>query len=165
MKTIPLMVALFALSSTSARAQSKALSNDPLTGLPIIPTTVSKFGGNEPTKIPDYTMCKSRMQANMYTLMSYMFTDHYDKTKATVSSTVAWYASRLTGFRKVVGFDGKRSQNSFSNADGTVVVMVTGNAGAKGADTDAYGVTYYRFQPGLSQKSIVGMAQGNTICG
>jgi hypothetical protein len=164
MRKFLLMVALVALCSTSARAQAKALTNDPLTGLPVIPTTITKSGTNEPDNIPDARICKSAMKANMYSLIFYMFVDHYDKSKATVSATVAWYTAHLKGFKKLDGYDGQRSQTFFTNADGTTMVVVTGNSAAKGVDGPAYGVTYYRYQPGLSPTTIAGMANGKIVC-
>jgi len=164
MNRVLLLGALVALFSPGAQSQGKALANDPLTGLPVIPTTITKFGGNEPTNIPDAKICKSAMKANMYALAYYSMTDHYDKTKATVSSTAAWYAAHLRGFKRIGGYDGQRAQDSFSNADGTIMVMVTGMRGAKGADVNAYGITYYRFQPGLAPKTIASMGQGKIVC-
>ena len=42
---------------------------DPLTGLPLIPATVQfKNVGNEPDKLPDGQVCKSKGQGNFYSL-------------------------------------------------------------------------------------------------
>lgn len=164
MNRVLLLGALVALCSPGAQAQARTLANDPLTGLPVIPTTITKFGGNTPTKLPDTKICNSAMKANMYSLAYYSMTDHYDRTKATVSSTAAWYAAHLRGFERTDGYDGQRAQDSFSNADGTIMVMVTGTKGAKGADVNAYGITYYQFQPGLAPKTIASMGQGKIVC-
>lgn len=155
---------MLVLCVASAAAQGKILTSDPLTGLPVIPTTVTKFGGNEPTRIPAATVCRSKVEANMYPLIYYVFSKDYDKTKATVAATVAWYASRLSGFKQVHGYESGRSQDVFSNADRTIVVIVTGSPGAKGENATAYGVTYERFQPGLSEKTLAGIAQGKIAC-
>lgn len=164
MKTICLCAAVFTISSAVSVGQAKVLTSDPLTGLPVIPTTVTKFGGNEPTKLPDAKVCKSKMQGNLYPLIYYMFSKNYSKANATVSATVAWYASHLSGFKMARGYDASRSQDVFYNADRTILVIVTGSPGAKGENTDAYGVAYERYQPGLSQETITGMTQGKIVC-
>lgn len=164
MKTIFLVATMLILCIAAADAQGKVLTKDPLTGLPVIPTTVTKYGGNEPTKMPDAMVCKSKMQGNLYPLIYYIFSKDYSKTNATVAATVAWYASHLTGFKKVDGYDSARSQDVFYHADRTILVIVTGSPGAKGENTAAYGVAYERYQPGLSQETITGMTQGKIVC-
>jgi hypothetical protein len=148
----------------NAGGQAKVLTNDPLTGLPVIPTTVTKYGGNEPTKLKDATVCKSKMQGNLYPLIYYMFSKNYSNASATVAVTVAWYASHLTRFKTAHGYDSQRSQDVFYNADQTILVIVTGSPGAKGENTDAYAVAYQRYQPGLSQQTITGLTQGKLVC-
>jgi hypothetical protein len=137
----------------SAFASAATLSQDPLTGLPLIPATNAPFGGNEPTKIPDSQICKSKAQS-----------DYYAVFKSKVSVTLNWYASRLAGFHKAHAFASGRSQDVFYNADGTMVVAVTGQKGNAGEDTDTYGVSYTRLQPGLSEKEIIGLNQHNIVC-
>jgi len=164
MKNALVVAAIFVLSLANAAGQGKTLTNDPLTGLPVIPTTVTKYGGNEPTKMPEAMVCNSKMQGNLYPLIYDIFSKDYNKANATVAAAVAWYASHLTGFKKVQGYDSRRSQDVFYNADGTILVIVTGSPGAKGESTDAYGVTYERYQPGLSEKTITGLTEGKTVC-
>ncbi len=164
MKSTLRVAMMLTLCAASLTAQGRVLTNDPLTGLAVIPTTVTKQGGNEPTKLPDAMVCKSKMQGNLYPLIYYIFSPHYSKANATVAATVAWYSSHLSGFEQAHGYDSQRSQDIFYNADRTLVVIVTGSPGPKGENTDAYGVTYERFQPGLAQKAIDGMAQGKVIC-
>lgn len=164
MKTALRVATLLILCIANASAQRKIFTEDPLTGLPVIPTTVTKDGGNNPTNLPETMVCKSKMQGNLYPLMYYIFSKNYNKTNATVAATVAWYAAHLTGFKKVQGFDSQRSQDIFYNADRTMLVIVTGSPGAKGENTSAYGVTYERFQPGISDKTITGLTQGNIVC-
>ena len=164
MKDALVVAAIVVLSLANAAAQAKVLTSDPLTGLPVIPTTVTKFGGNEPTKLPDATVCKSKMQGNLYPLIYYMFSKNYSKANATVAATVAWYASHLTRFKTAHGYDSQRSQDVFYNADRTILVIVTGSPGAKGENTDAYSVAYQRYQPGLSQQTITGLTQGKVVC-
>ncbi len=137
----------------SAFASAAMLTSDPLTGLPVPPTTKAPFGGNEPTKMPDGKICNSNLQANFYTVFN-----------SKVSVTVNWYASRLPGFHKTHGFASGRSQDTFYSADGTTVVSVTGEPGKDGEDTNTYAVSYTRFQPGLSAKTIIGLNQHNIAC-
>jgi hypothetical protein len=47
-------------------ANAATLTTDPLTGLLIDPATDPNHFGNEPVKIPDTQICKSKMQANFY---------------------------------------------------------------------------------------------------
>jgi hypothetical protein len=164
MKNAMVVVAVLLFNLANAAGQARVLTNDSLTGLPVIPTTVTKYGGNEPTKLPDATVCKSKMQGNLYPLIYYMFSKNYSKASATVGATVEWYASHLTGFKMAHGYDSARSQDVFYNADRTVLVIVTGSPGAKGEDADAYGVAYERYQPGLSEQTITGLTQGTIVC-
>jgi hypothetical protein len=71
--------------SCAALAGAKTLTTDPLTGLPLLPATSSPLG-NEPTRIPDSQVCKSKMQSEFYSVFN-----------SKVSVTLNWYASRLTG--------------------------------------------------------------------
>jgi hypothetical protein len=137
----------------STLAAAATLSKDPLTGLPLIPATSGPIGGNEPTKIPDSQICKSKVQSEYYPVFN-----------SKVSVTLNWYASRLTGFHKSHAFADGRSQNVFYSADGTTAVAVTGARGKDGEDTETYAVSYTRFQPGLSEKEIIGLNQHNIVC-
>jgi hypothetical protein len=137
-----------------AGGSPKTLTSDPLTGLPLIPATDSRLHlGNDPTAIPDSQICKSKMQAEFYSVFD---------TK--VDATLAWYASRLSGFKKTHGYAAGRSQDTFYNGDGTIIVSVTGEPGKEGVNTDAYSVLYAKFQPGLSEKTIVGMNSQKITC-
>lgn len=137
----------------STFAAAKTLTTDPLTGLPLLPATASPFGGNEPTKIPDSQICKSKMQADFYSVFNFK-----------VSATLNWYASRLTGFHRTHGYADGRSQDAFYSADGTTIVAITGEPGKDGEDTETYAVSYTRLQPGLSAKTIIGINQHNIAC-
>ena len=160
MKTLYLCAAVLALTVVNAAGQAKVLTNDPLTGLPLIPATVVvENAGNEPVKMPDGQVCKSKMQGNFYDLYNY-----FSKHNVKVSNVVAWYASHLSGFNKVSGYDSRRSQTAFYNSDRTILIIVTGNPGAAGEDTDAYSVAYERYQPGLSDKTIASLTQGKIVC-
>jgi hypothetical protein len=143
-----------------ATAGGQLLTADPPTGLPLIPATDSgarianlSYTYNEPTKMPDGQVCKSKMQANFYLLY-----------KIKVDAAIAWYSSHISGFKKVSGYDSQRSQTVFCNSDGTLVVIVTGDSGAPGENTRAYSVAYERYEPGLSEKTIDAIPQGKVIC-
>lgn len=139
----------FALSARGA-----TLTTDPLTGLPLYPATDSRLHlGNEPTRLPESNVCKSKMQ-----------TDFYSVFESKVDVTVAWYAARLKGFRKTHAYAANRSQDTFYNADGTVMVSVTGDPGKEGEDTDTYSVLYARLKPGLPEKTIISLNQQKVVC-
>jgi hypothetical protein len=138
----------------AARAGTKLLPADPLTGLPLYPATDSRLHlGNEPTRLPESKFCKSKMQADFYSV--------YDSK---VVTTLTWYASHLPGFKKTHAYAANRSQDSFYNADGTMMVSVTGSVGKAGENTDTYSVVYSRFQPGLSEKTMVSVNQQKVVC-
>jgi hypothetical protein len=160
MKTVLLAATMFVLCLTNATGQGKLLTNDPLTGLPLIPATDSgehianlSYSYNEPSKMPDGQVCKSKMQANFYLLYNIK-----------VNAAVAWYSSHLSGFKKVSGYQSQRSQTAFYNSDGTVLVIVTGDSGAQGENTNAYAVAYERYQPGISEKTTNSLAHGKIVC-
>src|ERR1035437_2679916 len=154
MKTVFLAATIFDLCLTNATGQGKLLTSDPLTGLPLIPATDSGVHvGNEPTQMPEAQICKSKFQGNFYSLFNIK-----------VDAAVAWYSSHLSGFKKVSGYGSKRSQTAFHNADGTIVIVVTGDSGAEGENTDAYSVAYERYQPGISEKTITSLTQGKIVC-
>ena len=153
-RALLLIVAMLAFGLTSATGQGKLLTNDPLTGLPLFPGTDSGMHlGNQPDKLPGGLVCKSKMQGNFYTIF---------KTKT--NDVVAWYSSHLAGFQKVSGYDSRRAQIAFRNSDGTILVIVTGEPGAKGENTAAYTVAYERFQPGISNKTFAALPLGNIDC-
>jgi hypothetical protein len=154
LKTVFLSATMFVLCLTNATGQRKPLTNDPLTGLPLIPATDSGVHvGNEPRQMPDGQVCKSKMQANFYSLYNIK-----------VDAAVTWYSSRLSSFKKVQGYESERSQAAFYNSDGTIVIFVTGDSGAQGENTKAYSVAYERYQPGISEKTITALTQGKIVC-
>ena len=71
----------FALSAGAAN-----LTTDPLTGLPLDPATDSHHLGNDPVKMPDSQICKSKMQG-----------DFYSSVDSKVDATLAWYARSPRG--------------------------------------------------------------------
>ncbi len=135
-------------------AGTKLLTADPLTNLPLYPATDSRLHlGNEPTQLPSSTICKSKMDADFYSV--------YDSK---VDATLAWYLAHLSGFKKTHTYAANRSQDTFYNSDGTVIVSITGSVGKDGENTDTYSVVYEKFQPGLSEKTILGMNQRKIVC-
>jgi hypothetical protein len=146
--------AIFLLTFSLLAGRPKTLTTDPLTGLPLIPATDSRLHlGNDPTILPDSQICKSKMQ-----------TDFYSVFDTKVDTTLAWYSSRLPGFKKTHGYAAGRSQDTFYSPDGTVIVSVTGEPGKDGENANAYSVLYAKFQPGLSEKTIVGMNTQKITC-
>jgi hypothetical protein len=157
MKTVFLAATMFVLCLANATGQGKLLASDPLTDLPLISATGRHIGNlsytNKPTQMPDGQICKSKFQGNFYSLFNIK-----------VDAAIASYSSHLSGFKKVSGYASKRSQTAFYNSDGTIVVIVTGDSGAQGENTDAYSVAYERYQPGISEKTITALTQGNIVC-
>ncbi len=160
MKTTLLITATLIFCFASAADQGKLLANDPLTGLPLISATDSgnhmpnvAYTYNEPTRMPDAQICKSKFQGDFYSLYNIK-----------VDAAVAWYSSHLSGFKKVSGYESERSQIAFYNSDRTILIIITGDKGAKGENTDAYSVAYERYQPGLSEKTIDSLTQGKIVC-
>ena len=161
MKNNVLVSVIVALGVTSATGQAKVLTNDLLTGLPLIPATVQfKNVGNEPDKMPDGQVCKSKMQGNSYSLSNVM----NPASGIKMNAAAAWYASHLSGFKKIQGYESGRSQIAFYNSAGTMVIFLTGQQGAQGENTDAFSVAYERYQPGLSEKTITSLTQGKIVC-
>ena len=154
MKKTLLVATMFVLSLANAAGQAKKITNDPLTGLTLSPATYGgPYPSNEPDKMPDGQVCKSKMQGNFYSLFDIK-----------MDAATAWYSSHLSGFKKVQGYESGRSQTAFYNSDGTFVIFLTGQRGAQGENTDAYSVAYERYQPGLSEKAINGLSQGKIVC-
>lgn len=161
MKHNSLAAAILTFCLADATGQAKVLTNDPLTGLPLIPATVQfKNVGNEPDKMPDGQVCRSKVQANSYSLSNVMNPANAIKMDA----AAAWYASHLSGFKKVQGYESGRAQIAFYNSDGSIVIFLTGQRGAEGENADAFSVAYERYQPGLSVKTITGLTQGQFVC-
>ena len=156
-----LAAAILSFCLANAAGQAKVLTSDPLTGVPLIPATVLfKNVGNEPDKLPDGQVCKSKMQGNLYLLSNVM----NPVSALKMDAAAAWYASHLSGYKKVAGYEGSRSQIAFYNSDKTIVVILTGQLGAKGENADAFSVAYERYQPGLSEKTISSLTQGKIAC-
>ena len=134
-------------------AFSPTPTTDPLTGLPPIPAGPTHLFGKQPTEMPSSTICKSKFQGNSY-----------HSIVAKVDATVAWYSAHLPGFKKIHGYSGDRSQDAFYKPDGTLLVIITGSHGKDGENTDTYSVSYEKYEPGLSEKTITGLTRGNLTC-
>jgi len=140
--------------SFAALAGSVTLTTDPLTNLPLDPATDSRLHlGNAPRRLPASQVCKSKMQSDLYSLFD-----------VKMSATLAWYGTRLSGFHRTHAYAAGRSQDTFYNADGTLIVSVVGEPGKDGEDKDGSTVIYARLQPGLSEKTILGMNQQKIVC-
>jgi len=154
MKTVFLAATMFVFCLTNATGQGKLLTSDPLTGLPLIPATDSSMHlGNKPTQMPDGQICKSKFQGNFYSLFNIK-----------VDAAAAWYSSHLSGFKKVSGYESQRSQTAFHNSDGTTVVIVAGDSGAQGENTNAYSVAINAISPASPRKRSISLTRGKTIC-
>jgi hypothetical protein len=135
-------------------AGGATLTNDPLTGLPLHPATDSRLHlGNEPTRLPVSTVCGSTMRADFYSVFD-----------ATQGAIVAWYAARLRGFRRTHAYAASRLQDTFYNADGTIIVSVSGVHAGRDENSEAYSILYARLGPGLPEKVIVSLNQQRVVC-
>jgi hypothetical protein len=103
MKITPLFLStllsvLFFFVALAAYAGPKLLTTDPLTGLSLYPPTDSRLRlGNDPIQLPESNVCKSKTQADLDSV--------YDSK---VDATLAWYASRLSGFKKTHAYTANR---------------------------------------------------------
>jgi|HubBroStandDraft_1064217.scaffolds.fasta_scaffold262257_1 hypothetical protein len=137
-----------------ADGNAKLLTADPLTNLPLYPATDSRLHlGNEPIRVPEATVCGSKVQSYFYTV--------YDSK---VDLTLGWYSAHLPGFKKTHSYASSRSQDMFYNPERTLAVSVTGTSGKAGENTETYSVVYFRFQPALPEKTIVGLNQQKVVC-
>lgn len=159
-KTALVVTAVLVLSLANAAGEEKALMKDTLTGMPLIPAGDSERGGETaPEQMPNGQICKSKMQGNFYSLYN-SFSAH----NVTLNDVIAWYSSHLSGFKKTQGHEFKSSQTAFYNSDGSLVVLVTAESGPQNENTKTHGVAYERYQPGLSERTIMGLTQGRIVC-
>jgi hypothetical protein len=166
MKTIRLSATMLVFCWAGAYGQGR----DSLTGLPVIPAAETMLAGTsygfQPGPMPEGTVCKSKMKGDFYALQNMNVKD----SKVKVNTVVAWYAAHLLGFKKAQGYvkgpqnAGYISQTAFYNAQGTIVVFITGAVGQQGEDTVTHSVAYERFDPGISEATIASLAQGKIDC-
>ena len=151
-KTFPMFLSSMLLAAGMANA-APVLTADPLTKLPLIPATAGMLG-NAPNRLDPSTVCKSNMAANMYSVIN-----------STFVATTAWYATHLNGLKHTHVAGGTRGpEDGYYNADGTMLVIVQGRSRSGGVPDDTYSVTYYTFQPGLSEKAIDGILREKPAC-
>jgi hypothetical protein len=131
-----------------AQTKPKLHATDPMTGLPLSPSTDTGWG-NEPDPLPASNVCKSKMQGEFYLLLH-----------TTTDAAAAWYTQNLKDFKMAKGTESGRVQVVYSNSDGTVLVIITGGHNSP----DAYSVAYERYTPALSEKTIAGVPQGKIVC-
>jgi hypothetical protein len=149
MKTyLTVLVALCMALAAGAQTKPKLLTTDPLTGLPLSPSTDTGWGNN-PDPLPDSNVCKSKLHGEFYLLFH-----------TTTDAAAAWYAQNLKDFKMAKGTESGRTQVVFSKSDGTVLVIITGDHNSP----NAYSVAYQRYTPGLSEKTIAGVPQGKILC-
>lgn len=141
-----------------APGQAKVLANDPLTGLPLMPPPESaRNAGNEPTKMPDGAVCKSKMQGNFYSFYNYFSKDNINLTDA-----IGWYTSHLSSYKKIE--TSNHRQSIFYNSEGTVLVIVDSETSKAGDVVKLRSVAYEHYQPGISEVTIKGMTQKQIVC-
>jgi hypothetical protein len=127
-------------------------TTDSLTGLPI-PDAASGIKLDSPMKLEPAQICKSSQTTEFYITSGF-------KT----STAIAWYSAHLKAFSHLHGYGAGRTQDAFVNADGTLDVVITGSAGPDGADSDAYAVSYATLNPGMPQKTFMGLLSQKMTC-
>jgi hypothetical protein len=137
----------------SLRATGAGNGTDPVTKLPLPSSGAPLALFDNPNRMDDVPVCKSTSVMNFYSVRTGM-----------VSAAVAWYAAQLPGFKHVHGMGSGRSQDTFYNPAGTLIVAITGSPGAEGQDTKAYSVIYGTIQPGAGDKVIAGMNIQKVVC-
>ena len=145
-------VAVMALIASFASAAS-LVTTDPLTKLPVPAPGDPIQIGDSPMKLDNVPVCKSTAQMNFYTALS-----------GKVEAAVAWYGSHLKGFKHTHGYGSGRSQDTYYNAAGTLMVSITGNPSPDGQNAEVYSVIYGTIMPGASEKIIVGMNVQKVVC-
>jgi hypothetical protein len=138
---------------TMAQANSAGAAMDALTQLPLPNSAGALQIGSDPMAVPNVPVCKSKAQMNFYTPNS-----------GKVDAAIAWYSANLKGFKLTHGYGSGRSQDTFYNSAGTLIVSITGHPAAAGQNTDVYSIIYGTIQPGVSEKVIVGMNLQKVNC-
>lgn len=155
MKIIVVLTLLILSSTVLGQA---ILTNDPLTELPLLPPTdATKRVGNQPAKMPDGTVCDSKVKGNFYKLY-----DYFSKDNITFTDAEEWYSSHLSGFKKLEASN--HLQTIFYNSDRSLLVILTSESSARGGAAMARGVAYERYQPGISEKTVINLTQKRIVC-
>lgn len=84
--------------------------------------------------------------------------DGHGGVSAEVRRSSAWLQ------KKTHAYAANRSQDTFYNANGTIAISVTGSASKEGENTDGYSVVYARFQPSLTEKTIISLNRQKVVC-
>jgi len=143
----PISLVLIAICScTLMLAQGKPPAHDPLTGLPL-------YAEDSPIPMPGTHVCKSTMRGDFYKLSNI-------KLKAIAD----WYSTHLSGFKKSIGTEQGRTQIAFYNSDGSPLVIITGESDGQGENSGAYSISYQKYEPGLSENTIIGYTRGKMVC-
>jgi hypothetical protein len=153
MKFSIVLIGLLTLTFGFSVKSADDASTEPLTKLPLPTATAPLQLYDNPNRIDDVPVCKSKSTMNFYTGRS-----------GTVSAAVTWYTSHLSGFKHVHGIGSDRSQDTFYNATGTLIVSITGMPGKEGQDTKVYSIIYGTILPGASDKVIAGMNIQKVVC-
>lgn len=133
------------LTISAVAANAAHLTRDSLTQLPL-PAITGTFLGNEPTEMPPAMICKSQYHGNSYQL-----------SNATLDSAVSWYVGALKGFRHIQSAD--HSTHLFADPQRSIIVIVMGKAGGS-----ATSVAYEKYEPGLSEKALLGFVNNSLDC-
>jgi hypothetical protein len=147
------LIAVSVATLLAVAADAAVLTSDPLTGLPLDPATNSRMNlGNEPMTLPATQICKSKVNTNFYSVYE------------SIHDTLAWYTAHLKNLKHMHGYSGGRSRDTFYDSAGTIMVTITAEPGADGQNVDTHAVAYYKMQPGLSEKTILGTITENVTC-
>ena len=153
MKFSIVLIGLLTLTFGFSVKSADDASTEPLTKLPLPTATAPLQLYDNPNRIDDVPVCKSKSTMNFYTGRS-----------GTVSAAVTWYTSHLSGFKHVHGIGSDRSQDTFYNVTGTLIVSITGMPGKEGQDNKVYSIIYGTILPGASDKVIAGMNIQKVVC-
>jgi len=147
---VPVLLCGGILAAQSTRAAEPAM--DPLTSLPK-PIGATMKLGNQPMKLDDTPVCKSMMQMDFYTAQG-----------GKVDAALAWYSDQLKGFKHTHGYGSGRSQDTFYNTTGTLMVSVTGSEAKEGENAAVYSIIYATIRPGVSERAIAGLNVQKVVC-
>ncbi|HEY2683126.1 MAG TPA: hypothetical protein VGI93_06440 [Steroidobacteraceae bacterium] len=151
-KPLPILAGLLAISLAICAVGAEGAA-DSLTKLPLPMAGAPLALFDNPNRLDAVPVCKSSSTMNFYSARS-----------GTVSAAVSWYAAHLSGFKHVHGMGSGRSQDTFYNAGGTLIVSITGEPSAEGQDTKVYSVIYGTIQPGVTDKVIAAMNSQTAAC-
>lgn len=131
--------AMFAFAVPTYSADS---ANDPVSGLPLLP---SLHPENSPIEL---TICGKPGQANQYF------------PRISTASAIEWYKAHLAGYRLYHAFWSDRSQDTLWSPDGTKGVNVTG----KPKSDQAFSVMYMQMKSGLTERERTVFSPSDPTC-